>query len=133
MSLWLISITFLDNDLLFFLVILGVPLIVILAWQRFKSAQAAHWALTQGMIESGKVSVDRGRSRGFGAAYEHATATLSYSYRVNDNYFSGYLEEFFFDEQKAWEYVDGLKGKPVQVRYKPNKPEISMIISETSL
>ena len=59
--------------------------------------------------------------------YERATATLNYSFKVNEDYYSGSFEETFGDEQRAWDYVDAMKGQQVQVRYHPAKPDTSMI------
>src|SRR5215467_3188296 len=81
-------------------------------WRRLR---ATHWPTTPGTIESGNVSTLRGRSRYLDREIETATAQLAYSYRLGGDYFAGYHTETFNDEQKAWSYVDGLKGQPVTV------------------
>ena len=93
-------------------------------WHRFRSA---HWPTAPGVIESGQVSTVRSRSRYWDRGIETATAQLAYSYRLGGDYFSGYHTETFNDEQKAWSYVDGLKGQPVTVSYHPRKPNVSVL------
>jgi hypothetical protein len=92
-----------------------------------RRARSASWPTIPGTIESGEVSTFRSRSRNFDRSKESATASLGYSYHLNGNYFSGYHVETFNDEQKAWSYVDGLKGKTVQVSYNPRKPGVSVL------
>ena len=92
-------------------------------WRRLRSAS---WPTIPGVVEGGEVSTHRGRSR-YGTNIENATAQLSYSYRLDGNYFAGYHTEVFNDEQKAWSYVDRLKGQPVDVSYNPKKPDVSVL------
>jgi hypothetical protein len=93
-------------------------------WHRLRSA---HWPTAPGTIESGEVSTIRSRSRYWDRGIETATAQLAYSYRLGGDYFAGYHIETFNDEQKAWSYVDGLKGQPVVVSYNPKKPDVSVL------
>lgn len=51
---------------------------------------------------------------------------FSYSYQIEGQYYSGYYRRVFGDEQRAWDFVDGMKDKTVVVRYKRKKPEISV-------
>jgi hypothetical protein len=104
-------------DLAFF----SSPFFVLWLWFWFRSYRAASWPLTEGRIESGAVSVERGRSG------ELATATITYSYHVEGEYYAGEHKHLFSDEQRAWEYVDRAKGRIVQVRYHPRKLEASML------
>jgi hypothetical protein len=94
-------------------------------WLRY--IRSTNWPTILGTVESGEVSTFRGRRGVFGSVSETATATISYSYQLNGNYYSGYHEQTFNDEQKAWSYVDALKGKTVQVRFNPRKPESSIL------
>jgi hypothetical protein len=93
-------------------------------WHRFRSA---HWPTAPGIIESGEVSTVRSRSRYWDREIETATAQLAYSYRLGGEYFAGYHIQTFNDEQKAWSYVDGLKGQPVMVSYDPKRPDVSVL------
>jgi|SRR5579864_2705316 len=116
-------------DSLAVLIILLVAglLISIKQWPEWaRRLRSANWPTTTGMVETGEVSTHRGRARTY-QAYEDASATLGYSYNLNGIYYSGYHIETFDDEQKAWSYVDALKGQAVQVRYNPRKPEVSVL------
>src|ERR1700733_6379447 len=89
----------------------------------FRRARSGSWPTVLGTVETAEVSTTRGR---WAIATEIATARLGYSYSLNGSYYSGSHVETFNDEQKAWSYVDALKGRPVQVSYSPRKPEISL-------
>jgi hypothetical protein len=103
------------------LLVLGL-LLSIRQWPEWlHRARSAMWQTIPGMAEGGEVSTFHGRS------IDTSTATIAYSYRVDDTYYSGYHTETFNDEQKAWSYVDSLKGRQVQVSYNPRKPEVSVI------
>ena len=118
----------LGGDIVLVLVFVGFGLLVyIKQWPEWmRRIRAANWPITQGVIENGDVSTIRSQSRYFDHL-ENATATLGYSYRVNGEYYSGYHTETFNDEQKAWTYVDALRGQAVQVSYDPRKPDISIL------
>jgi len=112
---------------LLILICIGL-LVSIKQWPEWlRRVRSAHWPTTGGTIESGSVSTVRSRSHYFERGIESATANLAYSYRLDGNYHSGYHTETFNDEQKAWSYVDGLKGSVVKVSYNPRKPEISVL------
>jgi len=84
-------------------------------WMR--SALAGNWPSTDGRIETANVRV-------FG---EQALAELGYSYLVEGTRYAGYYSQQFADEQQAWDYVRGLQGRSVVVRYKRGNPEASAI------
>jgi hypothetical protein len=117
-----------DNLLvLLILVVLGL-LVSIKQWPEWtRRVRSANWPTTQGTIESGEVKTDRTTTGRSFRSVEIATVTLGYSYRLNASYYSGYHIETFLDEQKAWFYVDGLKGREVQISYNPRKPEVSVL------
>jgi len=106
---------------------LGV-LVSIKQWPEWiRRVRSSNWPTIPGMIESGEVSTFRGRSRYWDQPIETATANLAYSYRLNGTYYSGYHTETFNDEQKAWSYVDALRGQTVQVSYDPRRPAASVL------
>jgi hypothetical protein len=112
----------LDAGLILLIIFAFGMLLSIKQWSEwFRRTLSASWPMTSGTVESGVVSTTQGQNR------ESATAELSYSYELNGRYFSGYHSETFGDEQKAWSYVDSLKGHPVQISYNPRKPEISVL------
>jgi hypothetical protein len=76
----------------------------------FRRARSANWPTVLGIVETGEVSTIRGRRNAFGPGTEEATAKVGYSYTLDGEYYSGYHTRAFNDEQKAWSYVDALKG-----------------------
>jgi Protein of unknown function (DUF3592) len=88
-----------------------------------RRARSANWPTTPGVVESGSVSTMRGRT----------SAKIGYSYGLAGTYYSGYHTEEFDDGEKAWSYVDALKGRPVQVSYNPQKPEVSVLRNQQQL
>jgi hypothetical protein len=77
------------------------------------------WPTVSGTIEGGDVSVVRGR---YG---ELVTATLSYSYSVDGQYYGGCdSQKFSNDEDGAWDYVNSPKGSSDLVAYNPHKHEM---------
>jgi hypothetical protein len=80
------------------------------------------WPTVSGTIEGGDVSVVRGR---YG---ELVTATLSYSYSVDGQYYGGCdSQKFSNDEDGAWDYVNSQKGSSALVAYNPHKHEMSVL------
>lgn len=118
----------LSGDIVVLLIFAGAVLLAqIKHWPEwFRRVRSAHWPTIPGTIESGGVSTLRTRSRYWDREIEIATAQLSYSYRL-DTYYAGYHTKEFNDEQKAWSFVDSLKGQTVQVSYNPRKPDVSVL------
>ena len=119
----------LSSDLFFLLILIFMGFLVLIKqWPEwFRRARSSHWPAIQGMIESGSVSTVRSSSRYFERGIETATVSLAYSYRLDGTYYAGYHTETFNDEQKAWAYVDELKGAVVEVSYNPRKPQTSVL------
>jgi len=115
------------------LLVLGL-LLSVKQWPEWiRRMRSAGWPTVAATIESGEVSTFRSRGRYLDRGIETATVSLGYSYQLDGNYFSGYHVETFNDEQKAWSYLDALKGKTVQISYNPRKPEISVLRPQTTL
>jgi hypothetical protein len=57
-------------------------------------------------------------------------ARIDYSYSVNNEYFSGYLERLFFLERSADRFVATMKGQMVFVRAHPTHPERSALLPQ---
>ncbi len=85
-----------------------------------RSWRAESWPIAQGRIETVNVTTFR----------EPALAELGYSYVIREERFAGYYALQFADEQHAWDYVDGLQGQQVAVRYKENDPSVSALRTE---
>jgi uncharacterized protein DUF3592 len=89
-------------------------------WRR----RTTQWPVTQGRIETVKVSTIRSYR---GGPSERSTAEISYSYSVAGQFHSGYWTKHFSDEQEAWDFVDPLKEQKVAVHYHPRHPEKSAL------
>jgi len=79
-----------------------------------RSIRAGSWPVANGMIETVNV-------KAFG---QQALGELGYSYLVEGSRYSRYFSWQFGHEQQAWDYVTGLQGQPVSVRYMRKNPDI---------
>jgi hypothetical protein len=59
------------------------------------------------------------------------SAKIVYSYSVAGTLGSGTYRREFGLKDEAWEFVRDLKGKPVAVNYKPNKPSNSVLTEQS--
>lgn len=86
-----------------------------------RSSKGRDWPSCQGHVESSK-------------SYSHekgVTVRIGYSYSVNGEYYAGYFEEAFYSDAPADRLTTALKeGQPVTIRYKPDKPEKSLLLEE---
>jgi Protein of unknown function (DUF3592) len=95
-----------------------------LAWNYAKNLLAGGWTTSQGTVEFG--SVEERRTR-YGSYY---ITRIDYSYSVNGEYYSGYLERLFLRESSADRFVRAMKGQTVFVRSNPSHPERSALLKE---
>jgi hypothetical protein len=95
-----------------------------LPWNYVKSLLAGGWTTGQGTVEFG--GVEEGRTR-YGSYY---IARIDYSYSVNGEYYSGYLERVFLRERPADRFVGAMKGQMVFARSNPSHPERSALLNE---
>jgi len=79
------------------------------------------WPTVDGTIVGGNVQKMSGRGD------PPYLGEISYSYNLDGQYYSGYYQRGFFDEQKGWDFVDGAKDRPVIIRYKASDPEITVL------
>lgn len=92
-------------------------------WTWFKFRSAHSWPSAQGTIRSTQVS----RS---GDRYFHPwAAKLSYTYIVNGEYFAGEYRLKARTEERAQQKVEGWKDRMIVVRYSPEKPDLSTILT----
>jgi hypothetical protein len=84
---------------------------------RVRSAMGGNWPSAEGRVETVNVTA-------FGS---QALAELGYSYLVQGVRYSGYCSLQFADEQQAWDYLKGLQGQPIAVRYMHRKPQVSAL------
>ena len=111
-----------------FTVIVAILMILLIirgaAWNQVKALLARGWLTHQGTVEF--VSVEERRTR-----YKNLyIARIDYSYSVNGEYYSGYLERVFFRENSADRFVANMKGQMVFVRSNPRHPERSALLGQ---
>jgi hypothetical protein len=85
------------------------------------------WPRAEGTITSGDVRVIHGWLA------DYALGRLHYCYRIHGEYYSGHLVRQFADEQAAWDFVDSRRNKPVVVRCKDDRPDISVLRASDQL
>jgi hypothetical protein len=61
------------------------------------------------------------------AILDYALGVVGYSYHINGEYFSGYLTRQFWDEQRAWTFVDSCKDRSILVPCKVGTPQVSVL------
>jgi hypothetical protein len=62
--------------------------------------------------------------------FRYNIGRLDYSYSVNNEYFSGFMEKMFFREKSADKFTETMKDKTVFVRANSNKPERSVLLED---
>jgi hypothetical protein len=107
-----------------FAIALVLLLIRGLAWNQVKALLARGWLTHQGTVEFGSVEERRTRYKNL------YIARIDYSYSVNGEYYSGYLERVFFLERSADRFVAAMKGQMVFVRSNPNRPGRSTLLQQ---
>ena len=75
-----------------------------LAWNQVKALLARGWLTHQGTVEFGSVEERRTRYKNL------YIASIDYSYSVNGEYYSGYLERLFFLEGLRRQVCRGHEG-----------------------
>ena len=95
-----------------------------LAWNHVKALLARGWLTQQGTVEFGSVEERRTRYKNI------YIGRIDYSYSVNGEYYSGYLERLFLRERSADRFVSTMKGQMVFVRSNPNHPERSALLKQ---
>ena len=89
--------------------------------QSVRNNRAANWPTAPGRITTCDVKVIHGRF------LDYALGVIGYSYQIDDNYYSGYLTRQFWDEQRAWTFVDACKDKSILIPYKLGKTQVSVL------
>ena len=92
---------------------------LLVQWWRNRFSASWPWAPT--VVESGVIDVIRGRDA---ASYQ---LTAYYTYTVNGKQYEGEYDELCSSECAANSVLKSLKELPPPARYKPNKPEISVM------
>ena len=89
--------------------------------RRWHSRISEHWPTTSGHVEQRYVNTgDR-----------IPVATVAYSYSVNGEYFAGFYEQAFPNEDMAYEFLDRFqKDSKIVVRFAADKPSRSVLREE---
>ena len=97
-----------------------------------QARQVANWPAAEGRVEFAEVSPAK---EGFFTLDRRGTQFLAqfvYSYSAGEGRESGRFQRKFASERSAHEFVRDLKGKPIMVRYDPNRRWRSWLL-ETDL
>ena len=80
------------------------------------------WPRADGSITASKVNAVHGW------ILDYAVGHVEYTYRVHGEYYAGKMTRQFADEQAAWDFVDAHRDETVVVRYRDDKPGISLFL-----
>ena len=93
-------------------------------WQWLRRRAARQWPVAEGRVERAQWrQPNTGTNRYF-------VADLAYSYVVGGQYYAGYYRRSFSDAEAAAEFVESLKDRSVQVRYKRGESGTSLLLEE---
>jgi hypothetical protein len=92
-----------------------------------RRSRSSNWPLTAATIEGGEIAIFKAKNRNI------FTVTLSYSYHVDGEYYSGYHIQEFYSESDAESYIETHKRRVTDICYDPQKPEVSVLRLEQLL
>jgi hypothetical protein len=99
--------------------------------QRVRLKHARSWPAEAGRVESTAIRLQQSSGGQLGTTSSTYIATLTYSYAVQGQYYSGVLRRNFMLQSRAekWtgRYVSGL---PLTVRYNPAHPKDSVLFED---
>jgi hypothetical protein len=115
-----------SHDLLEFLFWPAIILLGVrgLGWNYVQRLRARSWMTNHGRIEL--VYVEERHIR----RIRYYVARLDYSYSVNGEYYSGFLERLFFWEKSADKFTETMRDQMVFIRANPGKPERSALLAD---
>jgi Protein of unknown function (DUF3592) len=94
-------------------------------WRWLRRRAARQWPVAEGRVERCQWrQPNTGTSRCF-------VAELAYSYVVGGQYFAGYYRQSFSTAKAAAEFVQSVKDRPLQVRYKSGDSATSLLLEES--
>jgi len=100
--------------------VIGYGITKIKWWWR--SHGSAHWPEVSGHIEKAEWDYKgRDQTRGF------PVAEIWYSYEVNGERYAQVLRRDFSNPDQATDYVMAMRDREVRVRYRPDKPQKSIV------
>ncbi len=87
--------------------------------QRMRQRRAAAWPSADGEVRY----VSMKRKKGY-------TATVGYRYYARSEYHEGKYSRQFRRKEHAEQFTEALRGRHIQVRYKEDKPGVSVVLED---
>lgn len=87
--------------------------------QKLRQRRAAGWPSADGEVQHANVEKKNGY-----------VVTLEYRYYARSQYHNGKYARHFRRKQQAEQFADALHGRHIQVRYREDKPEISVVLED---
>ena len=102
-------------------VVMGVTLAIAYSVGRLKSWRRTyalgHWPEVSGRVEKAQ----------WDYVGQETVAEVWYSYEVNGKRYGQVLKRDFVDSDQATNYVMAMREKELRVRYRPDKPQLSIV------
>lgn len=87
--------------------------------QKLRQRRAAGWPSADGEVQHANVEKRKGY-----------IVTLDYRYYARSQYRNGKYTRRFRRRQQAEQFADALHGRHIQVRYREDKPEVSVVLED---
>lgn len=87
--------------------------------QKLRQRRAAGWPSADGEVQHASLKKKNGY-----------VVTLEYRYYVRSQYHFGKYQRRFHRKQQAEQFADALHGRHIQVRYREDKPEMSVVLED---
>lgn len=99
-------------------------------WKWLRQKHISAWPSTLGRIESAAIDPKKRFviSSSPRTASEKYVAEIDYSYTVAGNTYTGTYTRDFFTDSEALEFIRDLRGKPISVNYRTEKPSTSHVL-----
>jgi Zn-dependent oligopeptidase len=93
-------------------------------WQWLRRRAARSWPMAEGRVERAEWRQPNAATK------RYFVADLAYSYVVGGQYFAGYYRRSFSAMNSAAAFVQSVKDRPLQVRYKRGEIGTSLLLEE---
>jgi hypothetical protein len=92
-----------------------------LVWVRFIRRRAESWSQAEGHVESATWNYEQGEGGSW------PTSEVGYSYEVEGERYANIWKRSFVTADQATDFVLHMRDRKVLVRYRPGKPEKSIV------
>lgn len=97
-------------------------------WRWYQKRRAlSSWTITSAEVKLACITSPNGIKDQFTKRRGSVTAELQYSYSVEGQQYAGSYKRDCQDEVEAAEFVRGMEGQAVTIRFNPNKPSKSLL------